>query len=119
MITISNINFSDTLEVLFTLRQICGCRTIQDTYKILENTDVDTILEVLLASYNAAHHGSEVTMDSFVSILAENRVGFVKLTDVYSKVVEALMFNGMTPEEIEERKNFLMSLAKKHPGMIS
>ena len=119
MLTINNINFSDTLEVLFALRQSRGCKTIQDTYKVLENTDIDTILEVLLASYNAAHRGSEVTMDSFVSILAENKVGFVKLTDVYSKVVEALMFNGMTPEEIEERKNFLMSLAKKHPGTIS
>lgn len=119
MVTISNINFSDTLEVLFTLRQSRGCRTIQDTYKILENTDIDTVLEVLLASYNAAHHGKEVTLDTFVSILAENKVGFVKLTDVYSKVVEALMFNGMTPEEIEERKNLLMSLVKKHPGMTS
>lgn len=119
MITFSNITFSDTLEVLFALRQNRGCRTIQDTYKILENTDMDTVLEVLLASYNAAHHGAEVSLEAFVSILAENKIGFVKLTDAYAKVVEALMFNGMSPEEIEERKNLLMSLAKKHPGMIS
>lgn len=110
MVTFSGVLFSDTLEVLFTLRQSRGCRTIQETYKILENTDMDTMLEVLLASYNAAHHGSEVSLDAFVSILAENKVGFVKLTDAYAKVVEALMFNGMSPEEIEERKNYLLSL---------
>lgn len=113
MITFSNVQFSDTLEVLFTLRQSRGCKTIQETYKILENSDMDTILEVLLASYNAAHHGEEVGMDTFVSILAENKIGFVRLTDAYAKVVEALMFNGMTPEEVEERKNFLLSLQKK------
>lgn len=113
MITFSNIAFSDTLEVLFTLRQSRGCKTIQETYKILENTDIDTILEVLLASYNAAHHGAEVSMDELVGILAENKIGFVRLTDAYAKVVEALMFNGMTPEEVEERKNYLTSLMKK------
>ena len=113
MIMFNNIKFSDTLEVLFTLRQSRGCKTIQDTYKILENTDIDTILEVLLASYNAAHHGNETDLDGLVKILAENKIGFVLLTDVYAKVVEALMFNGMSPEEIEERKNFLASLMKK------
>lgn len=113
MITFSNVQFSDTLEVLFALRQSRGCKTIQETYKILENTDMDTVLEVLLASYNAAHHGNEVDMDSFVLILAENKIGFVRLTEAYAKVVEALMFNGLSPEEIEERKNVLMSLQKK------
>ena len=113
MIIFSNVSFSDTLEVLFTLRQSRGCKTIQETYKILEQTDMDTILEVLLASYNAAHHGNEVTLDALVKILAENKIGFVKLTDAYAAVVEALMFNGMSPEEIAERKNQLMSLMKK------
>ena len=113
MLTFSSVHFSDTLEVLFTLRQIRGCKTIQETYKILENTDMDTVLEVLLASYNAAHHGAEVSLEEFIQILAENKIGFVKLTDAYAKVVEALMFNGMTPEEIAERKNALMSLQKK------
>ena len=112
MIVFSNVTFSDTLEVLFTLRQRRGCKTIQETYSILQHSDMDTILEVLLASYNAAHHGAEVTMETFVTILSDNKIGFVKLTDAYAKVVEALMFNGMTPEEIEERKNFLMSLQK-------
>ena len=113
MITFSGVTFSDTLEVLFTLRQNRGCKTIQETYKILERTDIDTILEVLLASYNAVHHGAEVTLDELVKILADNKIGFVRLTDAYQKVVEALMFNGMTPEEIEERKNYLASLMKK------
>ena len=113
MITYSNVVFSDTLEVLFTLRQSRGCKTIQETYTILQNTDIDTILEVLLASYNAAHHGAEVTLDELVKILADNKIGFVRLTDAYAKVVEALMFNGMSPQEIEERKNYLMSLMKK------
>lgn len=107
---ISNIKFSDTLEVLFALRQHNGCATIQETYKLLERTDLDSILEVLLASYNAAHRGSEVTLETFANILAENQIGFVRLTEIYAKVVEALMFNGLTPEEIEERKNALLSL---------
>ena len=113
MITFSNVKFSDTLEVLFALRQSHGCTTIQETYKILERTDMDTILEVLLASYNSAHREAEVDMTAFVSILAENKIGFVRLTDAYAKVVEALMFNGMSPEEVEERKNLLLSLQKK------
>ena len=113
MITFNNVQFSDTLEVLFTLRQSRGCKTIQETYKILENTDMDTVLEVLLASYNAAHRDHKVSLDQFVQILAENKIGFVKLTDAYAKVVEALMFNGMSSEEIAERKNALMSLQKK------
>ena len=113
MLTFNNVKFSDTLEVLFTLRQSHGCKTLQETYKILERTDMDTVLDVLLASYNSAHHGEEVAMDEFVSILAENKIGFVKLTDTYQQIVEALLFNGLSPEELAERKNALMSLAKK------
>lgn len=112
MVTFNGVNFSDTLEVLFTLRQSRGCKTIQETYKILENVDMDTMLEVLLASYNAAHRDASVTLESFVSILAENKIGFVKLTDAYAAVVEALMFNGMSSEEVAERKNALKSLQK-------
>ena len=113
MINFSNVLFSDTLEVLFVLRQSRGCKTVQETYKILENTDMDTMLEVLLASYNAAHRESKLDLDAFVTVLAENQIGFVRLTEAYTKVVEALMFNGLSPEEIEERKNFLLSLQKK------
>ena len=113
MITFSNVNFSDTLEVLFALRQSRGCKTIQETYKILERTDIDTMLEVLLVSYNAAHRGAEISQEEFVTVLSDNKIGFVRLTDAYQTVVEALLFSGMTPEEIEERKNFLMSLVRK------
>ena len=112
MINYNGVSFSDTLEVLFALRQSHGCKTLQETYKILERTDMDTIFEVLLASYNAAHRGAEVSTEAFTSILAENKIGFVKLTDAYAAVVEAIMFNGMSPEEIAERKNLLVSLSK-------
>ena len=111
MVQLDNLKFSTSFGVLYELKNVKGHQTINETYKALESEDVDNILEVMRISYNKANKVN-LSEDDFVELLDEHNLGFVKVAEGYAKLVEAIMFNGMTPEEVEERKNFLMNLKK-------
>lgn len=113
MVIINELNFSDSLGVMYALKESKGLKSIQETYKMLEETDMDLMIEVLRISYNRAHKNNEVDNEHFVDILSENNIGFMKIYDAFSKVTEALLFSGMSPEEITERKNLLMNMQNK------
>ena len=87
-------------------------KTLQETYQLLEQTDIDLIFEVLCISYNKANKVN-MSQDEFAEFLADNNIGFVKMTSIFKDIVEDLMFNGMTPEEVEAQKNALANLMKK------
>ena len=54
-----------------------------------------------------------MSQDEFAEFLADNNIGFVKMTSIFKDIVEDLMFNGMSPEEVEAQKNALANLMKK------
>ena len=112
MKVINGVEFSDSLGVLYGLKEKHNCKTLQETYKILENSDLDTAIEVLNVSYNKAHRDKPLTQDEFLDFLAEKGVGFIKIIEMFQVIVEALLFNGMSEQEITERKNALKNLRK-------
>ena len=113
MVNVNNVQFADSLGVMYALKEEKGLKTIQETYKMLEETDMDLMIEVLRISYNKAHKNNEVDLEHFVDMLSENGIGFMKIYDAFSTVTEALLFSGMSPEEITERKNLLMNMQNK------
>ena len=112
MKVVNGIEFSDSLGVLYGLKERHNCKTLQETYKVLESSDMDTIVEVLNVSYNKAHKDKPLDQEAFLEELENKSIGFIKLTEIFQKIVEALMFNGLSDEEIQERKNLLKSLQK-------
>ena len=112
MKVINDIEFSDSLGVLYILKEKHNCQTMQETYSILENSDLDTVIEVLNVSYSKAHRDRPLTQDEFLDFLSDKGIGFLKVVDIYGVLVEALLFNGMSEQEIAERKNALKNLQK-------
>lgn len=111
MVQLDNLKFSTSFGVLYDLKNAKGHKTINETYKALESDEIDNILEVMCISYNRANK-LNISINDFTEILDEHNLGFVKIAEGYAKLVEAIMFNGMSPEEVAERKNFLMNLKK-------
>lgn len=112
MVKVNGIEFSTTIGVLFALKEARGLKTLQETYKIFDRADMDTIMEVLTISYNKQHKDASVTEEQFIELLEEKEIGFLKITDVFGEVVEALVFGGMSPEEVDSKKKLLMSQQK-------
>lgn len=108
MLLMNDIKFATNIGVLFDLKTKKGFRTLQETYKVFESTEMDNIIEVLCVSYNRANNTS-MDIQSFIDLLDSKGVGFLKIAEIYKELVEAIMFSGMTPEEIEERKNLMMN----------
>lgn len=111
MIEVNGLKLASTIGVLFALKQSHGCKTLQETYKILESTEMDNMFDVLCVAYNKANN-TTLSIDEFANKLEESGIGFVKVTETYQKLIEDIMFSGLTPEEIEQRKNQMMNLKK-------
>jgi hypothetical protein len=113
MIDICGLKFATNLGVMFALKEAHNTTTLQETYALLEKqTDIDLIFEVLLIAYNRQNKVN-LSADDFAQLLGDNDIGFVKMTDIFKNLVEHLMFSGLTPDEIEERKNQAANLMNK------
>ena len=112
MINVNNIQFSDSLKVLYRIKQKRNHKTLQETLKYLDTEDIEVMLDVILESYNVAHPGEELNDETLGDLLGENNIGLAKLATVYAQIVEKLTFSGMTPEEIASLKNQLANLKK-------
>lgn len=104
MKTIMNINFDDTIRVLYKIKEKKGHKTLQETYKYLSdpNLEIDNILDVVLISYNIAHKDSPLSEEELQDLFAENKIGFAKISFIYKEIIESIMFDGLSDEE---RKN--------------
>lgn len=113
MKTINGIKFSDSIGVMYDLKELKGFKTVQETYKCLDVKTVDEMLEILNISYNRANKETPLGFIDFVDLLDINNIsGLYTIGKVYGEIIEALMFNGLSPEEIAERKNQLANLMK-------
>lgn len=111
MKTIMNINFDDTIRVLYKIKEQMGHRTLQDTYKYLSDPEmeIDSVLNVVLISYNIAHKGNPLDEEGLQDLFAENKIGFAKISFIYKEILEAIMFDGLSDDE---RKNLETQAAK-------
>ena len=112
MVQFGNLKFSTSLGVMYELKQKYNHEKLNETYKMLsESQEVDNIVEILNISYNRANKVN-LSEDEFTQLLDDNNIGFIKMGEIFSNVVEGIMFNGLTPEEVAARKNQLANLMK-------
>lgn len=109
MVESNGLQFADTIKVLYTLKTTHNSATLQETYDLLARDDLDTVLSVVRASYNAANNVT-LNEEDFNKILEERKIGILKIIDLYGKIVQALLTNGLTEEEFNQRKNMLWGL---------
>ena len=113
MLKIKNIEFNDTIAVLYQIKNSKGHKTLNETYKYLSSESLDTMLDVVLISYNLQHKDNPVDEEGLGQVLGENGIGMVKLGLIYTQIVEKLMFDGMSDQEIADLKNKAANLKKK------
>ncbi len=111
MVEINNMQFASSIGVLYTLKEARGHKTLQETYSVFENADIDTIVEILRVAYNRQNNSS-LNEEQFFSMLEKNKVGFIQLAEIFQQVVEQIMYDGLTPEEVDSKKKFLESQRK-------
>lgn len=112
MVQFGDLKFSTSLGVMYALKQKYNHTKLNDTYKMLSDSkEIDSIIEILNISYNKAN-GTNLSEDEFTAILEKENIGFLKLGDIFTQVIEGMMFNGLSPEEVAARKNQLANLMK-------
>lgn len=106
MVQEHGMEFATSIGVLFSLKELHGFKTLQETYKLFENADLDVVVEVLTVSYNKANK-TTLSSDDFLDLMGEKGVGFILLSEIFQKIVEAIMYDGLTPQQVESKKKML------------
>ena len=108
MVEINGLKFETSIGVLFALKEVRGHKTLQETYKSLATTDIDSILDILRISCEKGEKQS-FTLDEFIQRASECQIGYIKLTRIFAQVVEKLMYDGLSDSEVEETKKLAMA----------
>ena len=104
------------LKVMFKLKDITGLKTLQEAMNAVGKLDMDGQLDFLYAAYNAYKDNLPMTKAEFTDYLLEH-AGVFKLTEYIEAVTEGILYNGMSKEEVDEKKELI---AKNLPaGMNS
>ena len=112
MVKINNIEFDTSIGVLFALKEAHGFKTLQETYELFQRGDMDIIIEVLQAAHNRTRRTSPLSTEEFLNVIADNGVGFLMLADIFQEVVEKLMYDGLSDEQVKTKKKFLAEKVK-------
>ena len=104
MVEVNGLRFSTSIGVMFALREREGHTTLQETYASLAKTDMDSVVTITRICCEKGEDKKFESDEAFFETLAEHGVGLVKLSQTYSRLIEALMCSGMSPEEIASAK---------------
>lgn len=112
MVEIKGIKFDTSIGVLFALKEKRGHKVLQETYNSISKTDMDNMLDVLCVCYGKGNNCS-ASLEEFVAALSEHGIGFIKITQIFMQVLEKILYDGMSEEEIAESKKQIMSQLDK------
>ena len=112
MVEVNGLKFATSIGVLYALKEKRGHATLQETYKSVARTDMDNIMEVMCVCLEKGEN-KHITQDQFVRIIEEVGFGFLRLTKVFAEIIERLLYDGMSPEEIAESKKQLLAQATR------
>lgn len=112
MVEVNGLKFETSIGVLFALKEMRGHKTLQETYASVSNSGIDNVIEVMHVCYKKGMN-STCTFEEFIDIIAKHDLGFIKLTRLYTEVLERLMYDGLTKEEIDASKKQIEERIKK------
>lgn len=106
MVEVGGIRFGTSLGVLFELKETKQHKTLQESYAMLEKSDIENMLDVLTASYNRENK-TKLSSEQFGELLEKRDVGFLLMGDMFSAVATAILYSGLSPQEVESKKKSL------------
>lgn len=103
MVEINGLKFSTSIAVLFALREAEGHTTLQETYASLTHSDIDRMIEVMRICYEKGEN-KKLTAEEFLNELGNYGIGYVKMSKIYAQIIEKIMCDGLSQEEIDAAK---------------
>lgn len=94
---------ADTMRVLYELRDITKAKNIREAMASLTSLDVDGQIKLLYIAYKIKAKDAAMSEEDFTNMLLDN-CGVFAIVDAASNLIEALMYSGMSPEEVESKK---------------
>ena len=110
MVEVNGLKFATSIGVLFALKESRGHTTLQETYKSMSTSDFDNVLDVLRVCCEQGEN-KHFTLSEFLALLGKHEIGFVKTTHIFKDILERVMYDGLSSEERESTKKFLMGKA--------
>lgn len=92
-----------SLRVIYALKDITHAKGLQQAISSISNLDLDGQLDLLWAAYKAANADTDMSKREFTDAIIDN-LGIFAITDAVNALTEGLLYNGLTPEEIESKK---------------
>ena len=112
MVEANGLKFNTSLGVLYALKEARKHTTFQETCASLGKGDIDNMLEVLRVSCSKEEK-KDFTPEQFMEELSAHGIGFLKVSSIFREVTEALLYGGMSPEEVDASKKFVMERLNK------
>ena len=112
MVEVNGLKFETSIGVLFALKEARGHKTLQETCAAAANSNIDNVLDVLHKCYEKGQESS-CSLEDFLSATEKAGLGLVKLTSVFSDVLEKMMYSGLSETEVEDAKKLAMERLKR------
>lgn len=96
------VELSDTLRVIYALKDITGAKGLREAMQSLGVLDMDQQLQLIYAAYKAGNK-EPLSEEEFIGMLLDN-CGVFAIADIIEKLSEGLMYSGMTPEAAQAKK---------------
>lgn len=102
---------ADTMRVLYELRDLTHAQNIREAMTSLSKLDTDGQIELIYVAYKVKAKEAAMSKQEFVDMILDN-CGVFAIVDTANKLIDALMYSGMTPEEVESKKMIVAEAQK-------
>lgn len=108
-----------SLRVIYELKNMLGCKTLQDALKQVQTLDLDNQIKLLYVAYKYGKNVGEQLTESQFTDLVLDYLGIRKISSLLTDIIDGFMYAGLTDKELEEAKKEVAEVAKKRAGATS
>lgn len=98
-------NFATSLRVIYELKNMLGCKTLQDAMRQVQTLDLDNQIKLLYTAYKCGKNDDPQLTSSEFNDMILDELGIIKISNIISDIVEGFMYAGLSDKEKEEAKN--------------
>lgn len=108
-----DIKLASNLAVLYESRKLTGAKTLQEAAQQLGTLDSDGQVKLIYIAYVKGLPAGEKPMsEEDFSSLFLNEVGIFKLVDIFSSVIDGILYEGLSDSEKASKKAALEKTAE-------
>ena len=99
-----DVNLATSLRVIYELKNMLGCKTLQAALKQIQELDLDNQIKLLYTAYKCGKNEEPtMTSEKFTDVVLDE-MGMIKISKVIADIVDGFMYAGLSEEEKEAEK---------------